>query len=158
MKNKNLFDNSNLQEEIKWGNIELPGLSDQELYEKNWNRVDGGKNAWIKMPDEKKALRATNISEKKKINHPTKGKPLSEEWKKNVSSQLKGKFKPERSFVHRKQFMKPLMSEAGPFQSVKQAQDYFGYKWEGNVRNKINKGHEGWYWLTQEEYDTLTKK
>jgi hypothetical protein len=24
----------------EWGNIELPGLSDQELYAKNWNKVE----------------------------------------------------------------------------------------------------------------------
>lgn len=33
----NIFDNTNLQNDESWGNIELPGLSDEELHSKNWN-------------------------------------------------------------------------------------------------------------------------
>ena len=155
---KKMWDNSNMQEDIEWGNIPVGDMSDEELYKKNWNRVDGGKDMWLKMSDEKKSQRSINISEKKKLNHPTKGKKLPEEWKNNVSNQLKGKAKPTRSEEHAKKFRKPLMSEDGPFASVAEAQQHFGYKWEGNVRHKIKKAHPGWYWLTQEEYDKLTKK
>jgi len=28
----------------EWGNIQLPGLSDQELHGKNWNKVTAAKN------------------------------------------------------------------------------------------------------------------
>lgn len=158
MTKKLFWDNSSLQEEIKWDNQELPGCPDEILLTKNWNRVDGGKNMWLKMSDEKKSQRAENISAKKKENHPFKGKKLSKEWKENVSKQLKGKEKPLRSEEHRKKYRKPLMTENGPFASVNDAQQHFGYKWEGNVRHKINKGHSGWYWITQEEYLKLTKK
>lgn len=41
-----MWDNSNLQDDIQWGNIELPGLSDQELLTKNWNIVDNNKRTW----------------------------------------------------------------------------------------------------------------
>jgi hypothetical protein len=157
MTKKKMWDNTNMQEEIQWGNIELPGMPDEILLSKNWNRVDGSKNMWVKMSDEQKSQRSTNISEKKKQNHPMKGKSLPEEWKKNVSEQLKGKTKPLRSEEHRSKFRKPLMSENGPFASVADAQKHFGYKWEGNVRHKIKKGHPGWYWLSQEEYDQLIK-
>jgi len=34
---KNLFDNSNLQEEIVWGNIPVSGMTDEELHSTNWN-------------------------------------------------------------------------------------------------------------------------
>ena len=27
----------------EWGNIELPGLSDEELHSKNWNKVDANR-------------------------------------------------------------------------------------------------------------------
>ena len=30
----------------EWGNIELPGLSDKELFEKNWNRIAGVREAY----------------------------------------------------------------------------------------------------------------
>jgi hypothetical protein len=42
-KNK-MWDNSNLQEDIVWGNIELPGVSDETLLTTNWNYVDAAKS------------------------------------------------------------------------------------------------------------------
>lgn len=30
---------TNNKDKDEWGNIELPGLSDEELYSKNWNKV-----------------------------------------------------------------------------------------------------------------------
>lgn len=52
-KQNKMWDNSNLQEEIVWGNVQLPGLSDEELYKKNWNKArDQNKlrssDVWIK--------------------------------------------------------------------------------------------------------------
>ena len=38
---KKLFDNSNLQDEIVWGNIPVGELTDEELHGTNWNREDG---------------------------------------------------------------------------------------------------------------------
>lgn len=154
---KKMWDNSNMQEDIEWGNIPVGNMSDEELYKKNWNRVEGSKNMWLNMSDEKKTQRANSISEKKKINHPTKGKQLSADWKKNVSDSLKGHTKSNTTNMNKIK-KKPLMSEDGPFASVADAQQHFGYKWEGNVRHKIKKSHPGWYWLTQEEYIRLTKK
>lgn len=158
MTKKSFWDNSSLQQEIKWDNQELPGCPDEVLLTKNWNRVESGKNMWKYMNESKKKLRSSKISEKKKENHPQKGKKLSEDWKNAVSEKLKGKSKPPRSEEHKKKYKKPLMSEQGPFDSVAAAQKYFGYKWEGNVRHKIKKGHPGWYWLTQEEYETIINK
>ena len=37
MSNKKFWDNSSLQEEIKWDNQQLPGITDEELYSTNWN-------------------------------------------------------------------------------------------------------------------------
>ena len=34
-----MWDNKNLQEDIEWGNVKLPGLSDEELFGKSWNHV-----------------------------------------------------------------------------------------------------------------------
>lgn len=39
MTNKKMWDNSNLQEDIEWGNVKLPGLTDEELYNKNWTLI-----------------------------------------------------------------------------------------------------------------------
>ena len=37
MPNKKFWDNSNLQGNIQWDNQTLPGLTDEELYNTNWN-------------------------------------------------------------------------------------------------------------------------
>ena len=34
----NIFDNTNLQDVESWGNVELPGLTDEELHSKNWEQ------------------------------------------------------------------------------------------------------------------------
>ena len=36
---KKMFDNSNLQNDIEWGNIPVGNMSDDELHTKNWNVV-----------------------------------------------------------------------------------------------------------------------
>jgi len=58
--NKKFFDNTSLQSDIKWGNIQLPGMTDEELHAKNWNLVDAAKerhNNPIYKENKNKALR-----------------------------------------------------------------------------------------------------
>jgi len=43
-KNK-MWDNSNMQEELEWGNVPVGNMSDEELYKKNWNKVEGRRSA-----------------------------------------------------------------------------------------------------------------
>lgn len=38
MSKKKLWDNSSLQQDIEWGNQTLDGITDEELYNTNWNR------------------------------------------------------------------------------------------------------------------------
>lgn len=40
MTKKKMWDNSNMQEEIHWGNIELPGVPDEVLLTKNWEKSE----------------------------------------------------------------------------------------------------------------------
>jgi hypothetical protein len=141
-----------------WGNIELPGLSDEKLFKINWHRHGRVIEAFKNKPPEFFIERGKKITEGKLNNpHPTKGKKLPKEWTDAMSKSLKGHKKSDTSKMNKTK-KKPLMSEAGPFASVQDAQNHFGYKWEGNVRNKINKGHPGWYWITVEEYIMLTGK
>jgi len=55
----NIFDNSNLQDNDTWGNVQLPGLSDSELHSKNWGVVTGNK-AKAKDPKWLKSIREAN--------------------------------------------------------------------------------------------------
>ena len=152
----NIFDNTNLQDVESWGNVELPGLSDEELHSKNWNRITGLREHYKKVSAEAEQLRGAKITMAKLENHPTKGTKLSKEWKDAVSKSLKGKPKPPRTKKHREAMMKPCMTPDGPFESTKAATAHWGYSWAENVTNKIKRGHEGWYWITREEYERLT--
>ena len=53
----------------EWGNIELPGLSDEELYAKNWNRVAINKERFADLDFKKKhqeaIINAVNTDEVK---------------------------------------------------------------------------------------------
>lgn len=44
MTKKSFWDNSSLQQDIKWDNQELPGCPDEVLLTKNWNKVDAARN------------------------------------------------------------------------------------------------------------------
>lgn len=43
MTKKSFWDNTNLQQDIKWDNQELPGIPDEVLLTKNWNKVDASR-------------------------------------------------------------------------------------------------------------------
>ena len=39
---KKLFDNSNLQQEIEWGNVPVGNMTDQELHSRPWEKITQG--------------------------------------------------------------------------------------------------------------------
>jgi len=43
MSKKSLWDNTSLQQDIKWDNQELPGIPDEVLLTKNWNQISAVK-------------------------------------------------------------------------------------------------------------------
>jgi hypothetical protein len=76
-----------IKDDDEWGNIELPGVSDEELYGKNWNR-SGSLTLWHKnnpYTDEKKKK---NSESNKKFRHEN---PFTDEEKNIRSEALKGK-------------------------------------------------------------------
>lgn len=120
------------------------------------NRTLGVRTAFKEKSKSDFIERGKKISQSKIANdHPTRGKKLPKDWTNAMSKSLKGHTKKDTSNMNKCK-MKPLMTEDGPFDSVKSAQKHFGYKWEGNCRHKIEKKHPGWYWITQEEYIKLT--
>ena len=98
MINKKLFDNSNLQEDIEWGNVKLPGLSDEELYKKNWNMVDAQKAVharpdYVHPKGMKGKIRSEETRKKtgESCSKSLKGKSKTEEHKLNLSKSKLGK-------------------------------------------------------------------
>tara|TARA_R110000803_G_scaffold6993_1_gene22662 strand:+ start:887 stop:1366 length:480 start_codon:yes stop_codon:yes gene_type:complete len=151
----NIFDNTNLQDDESWGNIQLAGYTDEELHSKNWNRITGLREYFKNETVEAKQKRGASITIAKLENHPTKGIPNSPEHKEKISKALTGKKKPPRTKKHRQAMMKPCMTPDGAFESTNAATAHWGYSWAENVARKIKCGHEGWYWITREEYEKL---
>jgi hypothetical protein len=72
-----------INDKDEWGNISIPGISDEELYTKNWNMVAAQK---LKMADPKirEKIRQSNIKTKKE-------NPLTKEQRLKASKVHKGK-------------------------------------------------------------------
>lgn len=55
-----MWDNSNLQGDIQWGNIQLPGISDEELLTKNWAKADSNRLASMVFKSKEQAAEIFN--------------------------------------------------------------------------------------------------
>ena len=83
-----MWDNSNMQEDIEWGNIPVGNMSDEELYKKNYNYLDANrekandpefikklsssiKQSYVDKPEQlKNKLSALKKANEKKFNDP----------------------------------------------------------------------------------------
>lgn len=78
--------NMNKDKDEEWGNIKLPGISDEKLYNTKWAQVAALKGR--KRPEHSEQMKENNPM-KGKIS-PNKGKQMPQ-----ISGKLKGKKKPE---------------------------------------------------------------
>jgi hypothetical protein len=134
---KNLFDNSNLQEPIEWGNIPVGGMTDEELHSTNWNR--GAALIGRKRPDQSERMSGENNPMAGK-EHPNKGKELPQigrlgqkkpegfgekvsKAKKGVPNDLnRGRKRPQQSILMsgaNNPMCKPIKTPFGVFDSIK---------------------------------------
>ena len=81
-----MFDNSNIQDGIEWGNIELPGLSDEKLHSTNWNLH------WKKTDNQKKQI--SNTLKNKSFDERV-GLENANAGRISRSNKLKGKKRPK---------------------------------------------------------------
>jgi hypothetical protein len=89
MAKKSLWDNSSLQQDIKWDNQELPGCPDEVLLTKNWNVVDANrqivknrlKNDWLEK--NRQAIKNRKPGYGEKISKTSKELRNNKEWKKS---------------------------------------------------------------------------
>lgn len=138
MTKKKFWDNSSLQEEIVWSNIQLPGVTDEELYSKNWNR--GVAIRGRKRPDQSARVSGDNNPMAGKV-HPNKGKKIpkisesqagkkkSDAHRANISKartgvpipKLRGRKRPEHSskMKDNNPMFRPIKTPHGEFQSIR---------------------------------------
>jgi hypothetical protein len=163
----------------EWGNIELPGLSDERLLTANWNLVTHAltrKNI-PRTAEEKAAISAAYQTALAKHNgvHWGKGIPKSEETKKKLaaastgkvrsaeslakaSAKLKGRAKPE-GFGEKigKLKQKCIVSPYGIFSSRHALVDAIGRS-SWYVDERLRKDPAEYYYISVEEYIMLTGK
>lgn len=149
----------------QWGNIELPGLSDEELFKKNWNMVRNidelvKTENWKKNHDKgildrynTTWLQNTSLSNKIKRSDSNFIKSWEEGMKKRNSDP---KFL-EILNKNGKKKSKPLVTPDGVFSSRREAAKHYNHvdSWVGS---QIQKNPLEWYYISKEEYILLTGK
>lgn len=89
--------NTNTEE---WGNIELPGLSDEVLYKKNWNRVAINKERFsdvkFREKHKKSIIDAVNTEEVKRKKKLAQKKFRTDEYNKNHQKVMADLYKSSR--------------------------------------------------------------
>lgn len=169
----------------QWGNIELPGLSDEKLFKTNWTLVAASRevvkkreqNGWYEKNTEAhknkdmKSL-ASKISVSAKLTRKKEG--WKEQWistidKRNndkeyqlktlegIQKRTQSKEWQEKNKEARKQSLKPIVTPFGIFISVKQAIEKIGRS-EGWLMKKRKTHPKEYYLISQEEYTILTGK
>ena len=121
----------------QWGNIELPGLSDEELFKKNWIKIEIGKETakrnlqnptWHKKPraaDENRK-KIGNSEEWKEFTRQLNQRP---EWKaKNAEANKKRNFNPKNIIAFQEAMKKRSDNE----------------NWKKNVREAAQNRSEDW--------------
>lgn len=161
----------------EWGNIPLPGLSDEELFNTNWNMVaacqERSKTDWLKNNKKStkdpnrnskisKTLKSKNLTmseEKKKyLSDLHKGKLLSNELKAHLSEIKQGENNPMFGRHHSddakkkmgEKNSKAIMTPAGEFQSQTAAAKYYGVK-QPDIFYRIKTNPTEYYYLNKEK-------
>jgi hypothetical protein len=160
-----MWDNSNMQEDCEWGNIPVGNMTDQELYKKNWTKSRTDNNGMLKPSSKEKHQKSIsnrdsvwlkNVSEanKKKEKDPNfrNKRQTAIEKRSNSSDWI------EKQKSNAKKKRKPVWTRNdGIFESRRAAADY--YKCANSWISVLIKKHPDDYrYISQEEYDSLTKK
>lgn len=119
----------------QWGNIELPGLSDDELLNKNWNCVAANKERFND-PEYKKRLSATMKEVKdseeyqKAFTKAMKKRTKSNEWREKLKAgceerSAKPEYQAKLKDALRKANSLPIVTPEGQFEVISDACRYY---------------------------------
>lgn len=113
----------------EWGNIPLPGMTDEELHSKNWNRVDAMKRTWSNSKFRKKAV---NNMKKPKSYYP-KNRKCADQVKQKISKSLLN------------QGNKPVIAEGVEYESLKACAEYYGIT-SSSMSEKVRGNNPNFYY------------
>ena len=159
----------------QWGNIQLPGLTDEELHRKNWNFAKTKNDKLRRSQTVKKIAAERDEAYTQKLHQGIANRDKTYqainnaclETRKKISASLKGKNKTQEHIdkvaAKTRERAKPVIVPWGVFRSGKLAGD--AYNEIHNVKNgknrvsaNIKKGTEGYKFISIEEYARLTDK
>ena len=134
--NKKFFDNTSLQSDIKWGNIQLPGMTDEELHSKQWHKQSFfGKTH---KQESKAKIQKANIGKIRK----------NEDWVPKMANTKKGK-----PLIAKR---KPIRTPSGYFDGIESAAIWAESNGLRGARDKISKkihsNPEEFYFISKEEF------
>jgi hypothetical protein len=155
--------NTNTEE---WGNIELPGLSDEELFKKNWTRVAINKERWSDPEFVKRreislseALQRPEVKQNTKI---AQQKMRTDEFNKKHSQIMNELYKtkewqqsvktansnPVRNKKIKDAHSRPVATPHGIFTSLGDTGKHFNLTSEG-IRHRIKTQPDLWYYVDE---------
>ena len=163
----------------EWGNIELPGLTDEELHRKDWGKVTRNKERWSNP-----IWRDKTIAKMRKVcsskNHKNK---LIEANKKFRTDEYNKKHKKIMQDLHKSKSWKTAVEDAnknpirnkkiskahsravitpdGKFNNLAEAAKFYNLTSEG-IRHRIKTKSSEWYYVdtgpTEEKYKIITSE
>lgn len=174
--------NTNTEE---WGNIELPGLSDEELFKKNWNYVAANREkandpnfikklsdkisqSYIDNPEliERRRISSKNYMMKKILDPEYKEfiknrnkTQVNDPAYKNALAKGIEKRNSNTDFIKKvtSRPKKPLVTPDGIFPCRNDAAKFYKFD-PAYINTKMKKFPEQYYYISQEEYILLTGK
>ena len=127
-----------INDKDEWGNISVPGITDQELYTKDWNKIGAIKQYYKNNPDA-----SQQISDRIKNRH----KKETIDQKKNRIEKTKNTsgWQQNNSLLKEKQ-KKPLITPSGIFESIMSASQYYNVD-VSTIKNYIKNNPIQWKYL-----------
>lgn len=151
-KNK-MWDNSNMQEDLEWGNIELPGCPDEVLLTKNWTKSRTDNNGMLKPGSKEKHQKSISERDSVWLNNVSKANKEKEKdpsfrnkRQSAIDKRTRSKDWIEKQKSNAKKKRKPVHTPAGDFESRSEAAKHHNM-WPGRVSVMMEKDPDNWYYI-----------
>lgn len=174
-----MWDNSNIQEDIHWGNIELPGITDEELFTTSWNRRASHSEHSARVArwhSEEGAFRTKFLEGMKKLrNDPERWQEYQENYRRGNSEKYLDpeywdnyyraikirdsdpEYHDRRIAASKKKICRRVHTDQGEFASITEAAQALGLNNSEAVRYRIKSKNFPDYYYLDDDYKPKTK-